>query len=72
MNDCVHHWVIEPMDGRESLPGVCKHCGETKAFPAGEPRHNAPGYHWIGKSVQDYFVRGLTESDRHLLKHPAF
>jgi len=47
-------------------------CGETKAFPAGEPRHNAPGYHWIGKSVQDYFVRGLTESDRHLLKHPAF
>lgn len=34
---CVHHWLIatpeeveRPEDG---LPGVCKHCGEVKAFP---------------------------------------
>ncbi|MDA0270297.1 MAG: hypothetical protein O2798_02775 [Chloroflexi bacterium] len=28
---CVHHWLIETPNGRESH-GYCKRCGETKAF----------------------------------------
>ena len=28
---CVHHWVIEAPNGREST-GRCKRCGTTKAF----------------------------------------
>ena len=27
--DCVHHWMLPPPNGRESL-GVCKFCDETK------------------------------------------
>lgn len=28
---CVHHWIIESPNGRESR-GVCKHCGLQKEF----------------------------------------
>lgn len=28
---CVHHWLIETPNGRESQ-GVCKRCGATKEF----------------------------------------
>jgi len=28
---CVHHWVIEAPNGRESR-GRCKHCGKAKVF----------------------------------------
>ena len=28
---CVHHWIIEAPDGRESM-GSCKHCGVAKEF----------------------------------------
>ncbi|MEX2008232.1 MAG: hypothetical protein WD850_01990 [Candidatus Spechtbacterales bacterium] len=28
---CVHHWIIESPNGRESN-GECKYCGETKQF----------------------------------------
>ena len=28
---CVHHWLIETPNGREST-GVCKRCGVTKEF----------------------------------------
>jgi hypothetical protein len=28
---CVHHWLIETPNGRESH-GVCKRCGANKAF----------------------------------------
>ena len=29
--NCVHHWLIESPNGRESQ-GVCKHCGKAKEF----------------------------------------
>lgn len=29
---CVHHWVIEPPNGRAST-GACKHCGRKRSFP---------------------------------------
>lgn len=29
--NCVHHWIIETPNGRESR-GVCKHCGKQKGF----------------------------------------
>ena len=29
--NCVHHWLIEAPNGRESY-GVCKICGKQKAF----------------------------------------
>jgi hypothetical protein len=29
--NCVHHWLIESPNGRES-GGVCKRCGAKKAF----------------------------------------
>lgn len=29
--ECVHHWVIEPPNGRTSS-GVCKRCGEHRDF----------------------------------------
>ena len=29
--NCVHHWIIESPNGRESR-GSCKHCGKTKEF----------------------------------------
>ena len=29
--NCVHHWIIESPNGRESS-GSCKHCGKTKEF----------------------------------------
>ena len=29
--NCVHHWLIETPNGREST-GVCKRCGATKEF----------------------------------------
>ena len=28
---CCHHWVIQPADGPESR-GVCRVCGEVRAF----------------------------------------
>lgn len=28
---CIHHWVIQPPNGRTS-PGVCKRCGEHRDF----------------------------------------
>lgn len=28
---CVHHWIIETPNGRES-GGTCKRCGATKSF----------------------------------------
>lgn len=28
---CVHHWVIESPNGRESV-GICKHCSTEKSF----------------------------------------
>ena len=28
---CVHHWLIEAPNGRESV-GRCKRCGTTKSF----------------------------------------
>ena len=28
---CVHHWVIEPPNGRTS-GGTCKRCGESRNF----------------------------------------
>ena len=29
---CVHHWVIDAPNGRESR-GACKHCGRKRSFP---------------------------------------
>lgn len=29
--NCVHHWIIDAPNGREST-GVCKHCGTEKGF----------------------------------------
>ena len=29
--NCVHHWIIDAPNGRESV-GSCKHCGVTKGF----------------------------------------
>lgn len=29
--NCVHHWVIEAPNGRESS-GACKHCGTERNF----------------------------------------
>ena len=29
--NCVHHWIIDAPNGREST-GVCKHCGVEKGF----------------------------------------
>ncbi len=29
--NCVHHWLIETPNGRESH-GVCKRCGQKKSF----------------------------------------
>ena len=29
LEECVHHWMLPPPNGRESL-GVCKFCNETK------------------------------------------
>ncbi|MEX1022391.1 MAG: hypothetical protein WD058_04505, partial [Dehalococcoidia bacterium] len=29
--NCVHHWIIESPNGRES-GGTCKRCGATKSF----------------------------------------
>jgi hypothetical protein len=31
MANCVHHWIIDAPNGRESV-GSCKHCGVTKEF----------------------------------------
>lgn len=28
---CIHHWLIEPPDGRLSV-GVCKYCGRVRTF----------------------------------------
>jgi len=30
-SNCVHHWIIDAPNGREST-GVCKHCGAEKGF----------------------------------------
>jgi hypothetical protein len=30
-DNCVHHWLIETPNGREST-GLCKRCGATKSF----------------------------------------
>jgi hypothetical protein len=30
-SNCIHHWIIEAPNGRESA-GVCKHCGARKEF----------------------------------------
>ncbi|MDA0350828.1 MAG: hypothetical protein O3A10_01285 [Chloroflexi bacterium] len=29
--NCIHHWIIDAPNGREST-GVCKHCGVEKGF----------------------------------------
>jgi len=29
--NCVHHWIIDAPNGREST-GACKHCGVEKGF----------------------------------------
>jgi len=29
--NCVHHWIIDAPNGREST-GTCKHCGVEKGF----------------------------------------
>lgn len=29
---CVHHWMIEPADGRPTSKGVCRRCGEERVF----------------------------------------
>lgn len=31
MEDCKHHWDIEPAAGRSSS-GVCRHCGARRQF----------------------------------------
>ena len=28
---CVHHWIIEPIQGRYSI-GQCKKCGEIREY----------------------------------------
>jgi hypothetical protein len=30
-SNCIHHWIIDAPNGRESA-GVCKHCGIEKGF----------------------------------------
>ena len=30
-SNCVHHWIIDAPNGRESA-GTCKHCGIEKGF----------------------------------------
>ena len=30
-SNCIHHWIIDAPNGREST-GVCKHCGVEKGF----------------------------------------
>ena len=34
---CVHRFRIEEPCGKETLEGVCKHCGETRTFSAWLP-----------------------------------
>ena len=35
--DCKHHWMLEsPRRGKDTVQGECKHCGETRDFPAYE------------------------------------
>ena len=39
MSDCIHHWIIAPADGGDSL-GVCKLCGADKMFVNSTPEHD--------------------------------
>lgn len=39
--DCVHHWLIEAPAG-ETSQGVCKHCGDAKAFKNGHQKTAQP------------------------------
>lgn len=60
VSDCTHHWMLETPKGR-LVPGQCRHCGQTRSFPADyrprpltpEERREQRGIRAIAKEIAD-------------------
>ena len=51
MDECIHHWIIDPVDGPTST-GTCKKCGATRQH---ENYYKAPpGVPMQTKEEQEY------------------
>jgi len=47
ISTCVHHWILESPDGRSTVSGTCKLCGQTRF-------DFATGYEWYWSQADDH------------------